>query len=103
MKVSLNVGVIGDEEFRKKEVARWTDTICLLVGFRGQTRDTVRRDVDLLLEHFRYGCVNLFCPTPRTAPLDDPGLKAWFREEYASLDDHPTIEVLWHNTDFGVG
>ena len=86
-----------------QEVAQVTDTICLLVGFRGQTRDVVRRDVDLLLEHFGYGCINLFCPGPRTLPLEDPDLKAWFRETYAWLDEHPTIEVLWSNTDFGVG
>lgn len=86
-----------------REVAALTDTICLLVGFRGQTRDTVRRDVDTLLEHFRYGCINLFTPNSKSAGLIDEEIKAWFRGEYAWLDGHPTIEVLWENTDFGVG
>ena len=86
-----------------QEVARLTNTICLMVGFRGQTRDIVRRDIDVLLEHFEYGCVNLFTETPRNAHLVDHDLKAWFAEEYRFLDDHPTIEVLWRNTDFGVG
>lgn len=85
------------------DVARFTDTICLLVGFRGQTRETVRRDIDILLERFRYGCINLFSPNTRSAGLIDESIKAWFREEYAWLDDHPTVEVLWQNTDFGVG
>ena len=86
-----------------QEVARLTNTICLMVGFRGQTCDIVRRDIDILLEHFAYGCVNLFTETPRNAHLVDHDLKAWFAEEYGFLDDHPTIEVLWRNTDFGVG
>jgi len=86
-----------------QEVARCTDTICLLVGFRGQTRDTVRRDIDILLEHFKYGCVNLFAENTRSADLIDPGIKDWFAEHFRFLDDHPTIEVLWHNTDLGVG
>ena len=86
-----------------QEVARLTDTICLLVGFVGQTRDTIRRDVDILLEHFRYGCVNLFTENRKSAGLLDPDLQAWFAENYRHLDDHPTIEVLWKNTDFGVG
>ena len=86
-----------------QEVARCTDTICLLVGFRGQTQDTVRRDVDILLEHFTYGCVNLFTENSKGADLTDPDIKAWFAEDYRFLDDHPTVEVLWQNTDFGVG
>lgn len=86
-----------------EEVARFTESICLLVGFRGQTRTTIRRDIDILLEHFRYGCVNLFTQNTRSAELLDPDLQAWFAEAYASLEDHPTIEVLWKNTDFGIG
>ena len=85
------------------EVARLTDTICLLVGFRGQTRDLVRRDIDILLTQFRFGCVNLFTPNSLSEGLLDVDLKAWFREEYGWLAEHPTIEVLWENTDFGVG
>lgn len=85
------------------EVARLTDAICLLVGFRGQTRETVARDIDILLRHFRYGCVNLFTPNRKSAALLDEDIKAWFRETYADLADHPTIEVLAENTDFGVG
>lgn len=85
------------------DVARFTDTICLLVGFKGQTRDQVRRDIDILLTQFRFGCVNLFTPNSLSQRLLDPDIKAWFGEEYAWLAEHPTIEVLWKNTDFGVG
>ena len=85
------------------EVAALTDTICLLVGFRGQTRDIVRRDIEILLDRFRYGCINLFTPNTKSAPLIDEDIKAWFREEFAWLEQQPTIEVLWQNTDFGVG
>src|SRR5262245_8371241 len=42
------------------EVAAYTDSINLMVGVRGQTRDMVRRDVETLLGKFRYGIVNLF-------------------------------------------
>jgi len=86
-----------------REVAAVTDTICLLVGFRGQTRETVRRDIDILLEHFRYGCVNLFTENTKSAGLIDTDIQAWFAEEFRCLEEHPTIEVLWKNTDFGVG
>lgn len=86
-----------------QEVAALTDTICLLVGFRGQTPETIQRDVDVMLRLFKYGCVNLFTPNTKSAGLMDENVKAWFRETYAWLDDYPTVEVLWENTDYGVG
>jgi hypothetical protein len=86
-----------------REVAELTDSVCLLVGFRGQTRDTVRRDIDILLEHFPHGCVNVMTPNAKNTCLADEHVKAWFRREYRWLEDHPTIEVFWENTDLGVG
>jgi hypothetical protein len=85
------------------EVATLTDSICLMVGFRGQTRAMVRRDIDLLLTKFRYGIVNLFTPNRRSARLMDEELKAWFAEEFAWLASHPNVDVLWKSTDLGVG
>ena len=84
-------------------VAAATDAICLMVGFRGQTKDTVRRDIDLLRTKFRYGIVNLFNENRLSAGLMDDDIKQWFREEFASLEAEPNLNVLWHNTDFGVG
>ena len=86
-----------------QEVARFTDTICLLVGFRGQTRDIIRRDIDFMLNHFKYGCVNLFTENSKSTGLLDNDVKTWFAEHYRFLEDLPHIEVLRHNTDFGVG
>jgi len=85
------------------EVAALTDSICLLVGFRGQTRDGVRRDVDLLRGKFTYGFVNLFTENRLSSGLMDEEIKAWFREEFAWLDREPNVNVFWRNTDLGVG
>lgn len=85
------------------EVAAATDSICLLIGFRGQTPETIRRDVDLMLGRFRYGIVNLFTENRLSAGLMDEEIKAWFREEYGWLEKESRINVLWRNTDFGVG
>lgn len=85
------------------DVARLTDTICLMVGIRGQTRDMIRRDIDILMTKFRYGCVNLFTPNRKSAGLLDEDIQSWFADEFAWLEECPTIEVLWKNTDFGVG
>jgi hypothetical protein len=85
------------------EVAAATDAICLLIGFRGQTRESVRRDIDLLVSKFRYGTVNLFTENRLSAGLMDDEIKAWFRDEFAWLEREPNVDVLWKNTDFGVG
>ncbi len=85
------------------EVAAATDAICLMVGFKGQTRDMIRRDIDLLLTKFRYGIVNLFTENRLSHGLMDDEIKAWFCEEYAGLADEPNVDVLWTNTDLGVG
>ena len=85
------------------DVAAATDSICLMIGFRGQTKDIIRRDIDILRTRFRYGIINLFTENRLSAGLMDEELKHWFREEFAGLENEPNLNVLWHNTDFGVG
>jgi len=85
------------------EVAAATDSICLMIGFKGQTPDIIRRDIDILFSKFKYGIINLFSKNRLSDGLLDEAIKAWFCEEYAWLADRPNIDVLWENTDFGVG
>lgn len=112
--VRIRVGVeTFDEEFRNvvlkkgmsfssiEEVAAACDSICLLVGVKGQTKEMVRRDIEILLEKFNYGCINLFVPNS-TGMKQDLELLAWFASEYAHLKDHPKIDVLFDNKDLGV-
>lgn len=85
------------------DVAAATDAICLMIGFRGQTRDIIRRDIDLLLSKFKLGIINLFSENRLSAGLMNEEIKAWFRDEYGWLETRPNLDVLWNNTDFGVG
>lgn len=89
--------------FQKPEdVAAWFDSPCLLVGIQGQTREMIDRDIHILKKHFRMGTVNIF--TNNTTPVRrDPDLVNWFSKKYACLRDDLYIEVLYENTDFGVG
>lgn len=84
------------------EVAEYFTSICLLVGIRGQTKDMLRRDIDIALRYFPRVCINLF-QNNTTAIREDRELQAWFLKEFAGLKDHPGVELLVHNTDFGVG
>ena len=85
-----------------KEVAEKFQSVCLMVGIKGQTKDMIRKDIEILLENFKYGTINVFVDNTTSIKRDEE-LVQWFRKEYSYLDDYPTIEVLYHNTDFGVG
>ena len=85
-----------------KEVAGYFKSICLLVGIEGQTKDMIKRDVDVLLNLFDYGCINIF-QNNSTSVKADPLLITLFQENFGFLEKLENIEVLWHNTDFGVG
>ena len=85
------------------EVAALTDSICLMIGFKGQTPATIRRDIDILRSKFKYGIINLFTENRRSQGLMDTEIKDWFRDEFRDLADEPNIDVLWKNTDLGVG
>lgn len=87
---------------RPEEVSKYFSSICLMVGIEGQTKEMIARDMDILQTHFERGCVNVYIDNS-TAVKGDPALIKWFEENYAHLEENPAIEVLWHNTDFGVG
>lgn len=85
-----------------EEVAELFDSACLLVGIKGQTKEMIARDIEIIEKMFKHATVNIFIEN--TTPVKaDSELIAWFEKEYAYLEQNPNIEVLWHNTDLGVG
>ena len=85
-----------------EEVAAYFDSPCLMVGIQGQTKEMIDRDIEILKTYFKLGTINIY--TNNTTPIRrDDELVAWFAQKYKYLDDDPSVEVLWQNTDFGVG
>lgn len=85
------------------DVAKYFNGVCLLVGFEGQTRDDIVRDIELTSQHFEYFSVNVFTPNT-TAVKPNLELISWFKSNiYPHLKDNPRAEVLLENTDLGVG
>ena len=85
-----------------QEVARFFDSICLMVGIKGQTKEMIRNDIAILKQYFSHGTVNVF--NNNSTPIRrDEELVRWFMEEYRWLLDDPDVEVLYNITDFGVG
>ncbi|GAB4275628.1 MAG: radical SAM protein [Candidatus Rifleibacteriota bacterium] len=103
-----------DENFRNKilkkgiffsdfeEIKNYFQSVCIMVGMQGQTREMIARDIDILLKNFEHGTVNLFTEN-NTSIKADPELQEWFKENYRWLENVDKIDVLWENTDFGVG
>ena len=84
------------------EVKKYFDSVCLMVGIKGQTKEMISKDIALLLQYFDYGTINIF--TENTTPIQrDDALISWFIKEYEHLKHKPGIDVLIENTDFGVG
>jgi len=85
-----------------KEVRNYFSSVCLMVGIKGQSKEMIKEDIDIVLNHFDYGTINIF--TENTTDIKrDEELINWFEREYNFLKDVSKIEMLFENTDFGVG
>ena len=85
-----------------KDVQEKFQSVCIMVGIKGQTKEMIKRDMDIVQQYFKYATINVFVENTTDIKRDEELVK-WFRKEYRYLDKHPTIEVLYNNTDFGVG
>lgn len=85
-----------------EEVKEYFDSPCLMVGIKGQTKEMIDKDIEIILKYFSRATINVF--TENTSKLyRDEEIVSWFKEKYGYLDENPGIEVLYNNTDFGVG
>lgn len=84
------------------EIKTYFDSVCLMVGIKGQTKEMIKNDIDLAMKHFDHFTINIFVENS-TNIKPDPELIKWFQKEYKWLDSEDKCDVLWVNTDFGVG
>ncbi|MGL5574959.1 MAG: radical SAM protein [Sarcina sp.] len=103
-----------DDEFRNEvlnknvryksidEVKNYYDSICLMVGIQGQTKEMIKRDIEIVESEFPRATINIWTENTTKFKRDEELIK-WFEKEYAYLRNNERIEVLFENTDFGVG
>lgn len=84
------------------ELKSYFDSVCLMPGIQGQSKDMIRQDIDMAMQHFDHFTVNIFIENS-TDIKPDLQLIKWFTQEYQWLEDEEKCDVLWVNTDFGVG
>ena len=75
--------------------------ICLLVGMKGQTKEMIRKDIEMGLKYFRQITVNIFVNNGTVVKRDEELCK-WIVEEYKNLPDNPKVEMLLDNRALGV-
>ena len=85
-----------------KELKQYFDSPCMMVGIKGQTKEMIERDMAIVEANFDHATINVYVNNT-TAIKRDEELVTWFVEKYAYLDKDPRLEVLYNNTDFGVG
>lgn len=85
-----------------EELKEYFDSPCMLVGIKGQTKEMIDNDMKIVLENFNHATINVYVNNTSSIKRDDELVK-WFCEKYKFLDENPNIEILYNNTDFGVG
>ena len=73
-----------------------------MVGIKGQSKEMIQKDIEIVLNNFDYGTINIFTENTTRIKRDEELIK-WFEKEYRFLEKNEKIEVLFENTDFGVG
>lgn len=74
-----------------------------MVGIKGQTKDMIDRDMDIILNNFNHATVNVFNNNSTDVKRDDK-LVDWFLNKYHQrLISNEKIDYLYNITDFGVG
>lgn len=115
-KIIIKTGVESfDNDFREnylkkgagfkdyKEVLKYFDSPCLMVGIKGQTKEMIDRDMEIILNNFPHATVNVFNENSTDVKRDDE-LVNWFLKKYHDkLKENPKIDYLYNITDFGVG
>ena len=90
-------------ETRPEELARYFNECCLLFGVRGETLAQMQQDVETGLAHFERICINLMIDNGTPVRRSEAVVDVFLRHLYPSLKDHPRVDILLNNTDFGVG
>lgn len=101
---ALREGVLkkGIKPNEPKEIAKDFNEANFLIGIHSQSEAMIRKDIELGLEHFERICLNVMCDNSKMK-ADREVIKIFLDKIYPSIKNHPRIDILLENTDFGVG
>lgn len=93
----------GIDEADPKIISRNFEEANFLFGIKGQTKETMERDISLGLEFFRRICINIMCENTTSIVPDKKVISDFMTLLYPKYKDNERIDILINNTDFGVG
>lgn len=93
----------GIDETDPKIISRDFEEANFLFGIKGQTKETMERDISLGLEFFRRICINIMCKNTTSIVPDKEVISDFMTLLYPKYKDSERIDILINNTDFGVG
>ena len=96
----LNKGI--DEDTPEK-ISEYFDEVCLLQGIPGQTARSMRSDIETGLRYFERVCVNIMQNNTMPVMADPRVIRVFQEQVYPLYIQNPRVDILLHNTDFGVG
>lgn len=114
LKIKMGVETF-DEAFRKdvfdkgmehvlpEEIASVADEVCLLFGVTGQTLESMTEDIETGLKLFERICINIMVENSTEIHPDNNVIEMFMKNIYPKYIDNPRVDILLHNTDFGVG
>lgn len=96
----LNKGIPEKDE---KIISKNFDEANFLFGIAGQSVVSMKNDIILGLKNFERICINIMCSNSTNVKPDNEVISAFMHELYPLYKDNERIDILIHNTDFGVG
>lgn len=84
-----------------EELSKKLYSVCLLICVKGQTKEMIKKDIELGLKYFKSITVNIFINNGTEVERDEELVK-WFKENYNQLQEDPRVELLIDNKDLGV-
>lgn len=85
-----------------QEIAKDFDEANFLIGITSQNEDMINKDIELGLKYFERICLNVMCDNSKMQ-ADRGVIEVFLNKIYPQIKDHPRIDILLENTDFGVG
>lgn len=83
------------------EIGKEVYSVCLLICTKGQSKEMIKRDIELGLKYFKAITINIFIDNGTIVKRDNELVK-WFIENYSYLADDDRVELLLDNKDLGV-
>lgn len=98
-----NVLIKGIDEKSPEVISEKFDEVCLLMGLTGQTKESILYDIETGLKYFERVCVNIMIENRTKIKPDKDVIEIFNKNIYDLYAKNDRVDILMHNTDFGVG